>query len=98
MFTYEKYNLRPLFDIDLLRRGAELSRNHRNFMLRNDLNPIERRALENDYKGKVWPQSTALKTGLLTCCTAAVVQYVMNPQAMKHLGIITVFFGIYLIP
>ncbi|KAN0067851.1 hypothetical protein V8E54_014098 [Elaphomyces granulatus] len=73
-FIYEKYNLSLLFDIHLLKRGAELSRNHRNFMLRNDLSPVESRALENDYKGKIWPQSPALKAGLLTCCTAAVVQ------------------------
>lgn len=95
-FIYEKYNLSLVFDIDLLKRGAKLSRYHGDF---SDLSPVERRAMDNDYnsKGKIWPRSVELKTSLFVSCIAAVIQYVKNLQVMKHPGITTVFYRIYFI-
>jgi hypothetical protein len=96
-FIYEKDNLSLLFDIDLLRRGAKLSRYLGNF---RDVSPVERRAMDNDYnsKGKIWPRSIELKTALLTCCNAAVIQYVPKESTSHETSeITTVFCGIYFI-
>lgn len=70
--------LRDVVSEDLLIRGGRLAYDPELFMqaTNSGLDEVEQLAFEKERKSGLWQQNKELKTILLTCCVAAIVQYV----------------------
>lgn len=71
---HEENHLQDVIDVDVLINGGLLARDEDGFRIEHDLSEPQRKALDREKTSTIWQESRELKTILLTCFVASIVQ------------------------
>ena len=71
---HEENYLQDVVDVDVLIKGGLLARDEDGFRIEHDLSEPQLKALDREATSTIWEESKELKTILLTCFVASIVQ------------------------
>lgn len=71
---YEENHLQDVVDIEVLIEGALLARDEDGYRIEYDVSEPQLKALDREKTSTIWEESRELKTILLTCFVASIVQ------------------------